>query len=117
MASIDQALKADKVEPYTYFTAARYYYDNNKDMKKALEWVNKATEKEPTFWMLHTKALIQAANNDHKSAVATAAQSIELSKKAGNEEYVKMNEEKIKEWAPKAAAAPAKPTDKGKKKK
>ena len=101
MTSIEKTMQGGKVEPYTYFTAARYYYDNNKDMKKALEWVNKATEKDPTFWMLHTKALIQAANNDHKGAIATANQSIELARKADNQDYVQMNQEKIAEWTPK----------------
>ena len=102
MASINQAMSGADIKPYTYYTAARYYYDNNKDMKKALEWVNKATEKDAQFWMLHTKALIQAAGNDYSGAIASANQSIELARKAGNEEYVKMNQEKIADWTPKA---------------
>ena len=116
MASISEAMKGTDVKPNTYFTAARYYYDNNKDMKQALEWVNKATAKDARFWMLHTKALIQAANNDYSGAIATAKQSIELARTAGNEEYVKMNQEKINEWTPKAGK-PAQDSDKKKKKK
>lgn len=76
----------------TYYQAANYYYETNRDMKQALEWVNKATEKDPKFWQLHTKAKIQVKLGDSKGATETAQKSIELAKVAKNDEYVKMNE-------------------------
>ena len=37
-----------KVAPNNYFNAAVYYLENGKDLKQALEWVNKAIESNPT---------------------------------------------------------------------
>lgn len=91
MAEIKQKMDNSMV----YFQAASYYYDTNRDMKQALEWVNKATEKNPMFWQLHLKAKIQVKLNDCKGAIETAQKSIELAKAAKNEEYVKYNERLI----------------------
>lgn len=81
----------------TYFQAASYYYETNRDMKQALEWVNKATANNPTFWQLHLKAKIQSKLGDCKGATETAQKSTELAKTAKNDEYVKMNEKLIAE--------------------
>jgi tetratricopeptide (TPR) repeat protein len=81
-----------------YFQAATYYYETNKDMAKALEWVNKAIEQNPNaFWVQHLKAKIQVKMKDYKGAIATAEQSIALAKEAKNDDYVKMNEKLIEE--------------------
>lgn len=77
---------------YVYYQAASYYYDTNRDMKQALEWINIATAENPAFWQLHTKAKIQVRLGDCKGADETAKKSIELAKAANNDEYVKMNE-------------------------
>ena len=89
--------KTAGVDPFTYYQAASYYYDNNKDLNKALEWVNKATQKNPMFFQLYLKAQIQQKLKDCKGAVATAQQSIELSKKANNGDFVRLNEKLIAE--------------------
>lgn len=58
-----------------YHQAAGYYYENKKDLKKALEWANKAVEMNPTaYWSLMLKANIQYELNDKKGAIATAEQ-------------------------------------------
>jgi hypothetical protein len=86
-----------KVNPNNYFQAAVYYLENNKDMNKALEWVNLALESNPTaFWMLHQKAKIQKALGDKKGAAETATASLNEAKKADNRDYQKMNEDLIK---------------------
>jgi hypothetical protein len=85
-----------------YNGSARYYLDNNKDAKQALEWAQKSTNIKETFWNLVTLSRAQAANGDYKTAIATAQKSIEKSKEAGNDAYVKMNEANIAEWTPKA---------------
>jgi len=79
------------------YTAAVYYMENNKDMKQAMTWMNKATEKDAQFWQLHQKAKLQAKMKDYKAAEATAKQSIELAKAAKNGDYVKMNEKLLAE--------------------
>lgn len=98
MAEIkEKVIKAKPTDPNVYFQAASYYYETGKDMKQALAWVNKATKKEPKFWMVHLKAKIQAKMKDYKGAVASANQSIELAKTAKNDDYVRLNEKLIAE--------------------
>lgn len=82
-----------------YFASASYYYETGKDMKQALEWVNKAVEIRPdAFWIIRTKALIQAKLGDFKAAIATAELSKKIANDAKNQQYVKMNEDSIAEW-------------------
>ncbi len=52
----------------------------------------------PAFWMLRKKSLIQADLGMKKEAIATAKQSLEGAKKANNSDFVKMNEDSLKEW-------------------
>jgi hypothetical protein len=57
MKNIDKALSADG---RPYYQSASYYYENNKDLGKALEWVNKAVDQNPkAFWIVLLKAKIQ----------------------------------------------------------
>lgn len=95
----DQVVSGQNVNPDMYAAAASYYYENNKDNKMALEWIKKANEKDPKFWNLHTQAKIQARAKDFKGATAAAQKSIELAKAAKNDDYVRMNEKAIAEWA------------------
>lgn len=95
MASIDEAMKGEK-KPY--FPAAQYYYNNDKDINKALEWVNeaeKANDKAPhiKYW----KARIQLKAGDKAGAAATAMRGVEIAKAAGNSEYVKLNGEVLEQ--------------------
>ena len=88
-----------KVSPGTYATAANYYLENGKDLNKALEWMNLAIASSPNaFWYVHSKAKIQKALGDKKSALATAQQSLDLAKnnKDGDFGYVKLNEDLMK---------------------
>lgn len=95
MKNIEGSLAADS---RPYFQAAGYYYENNKDLNKALEWANKAIEQNPkAFYMVHLKAKIQVKLKDYKGAIATAEQSIALAKEAKNDDYVAMNEKLIAE--------------------
>lgn len=80
-----------------YWQAANYYYDTNKDMKMALEWVNKVVEKNPRYWTWHLKAKIHARLNDKKGATEAAKKSIELAKADKSDEYVKLNEKLLSE--------------------
>lgn len=87
----------------SYWAAGRYYFEEKKDMKQALDWVNKAMEKGgEKFWMLRVKAQIQAELGQVKEAIATAEKSIEQAKAEKNDDYVRMNEKSIAEWKKKA---------------
>ena len=82
-----------------YYNAADYYYKNDKDLKQALAWVDKAIQmRSDAFWMVRLKSLIQAKTGDYKNAIKTAEQSKALAQKADNQQYVKMNEDAIAEW-------------------
>lgn len=97
VSSIKKAL--DGPSAGDYYTAARYYHEENKDPKQALDWVNKSLEKGgDKFWILRLKALLQAKNGDYAGAISTAEKSSDLAKKEGNADYPRMNDESIKEW-------------------
>lgn len=88
-----------KVSPNSYVAAARYYYDTNKDLKKALEYIDLGIAGNPNaFWNVHLKAQIQQKMGDKKGALATAQQSLDLAKKSpdGDFGYIKLNEDLIK---------------------
>lgn len=94
MKNITAAMSPVDARPY--FAAASYYYDNGKDLNKALEWANKAIEQNPkAFWISHLKAKILLKNKDYKNAIAIAEQSLATAKTEKNEDYVKMNEKLI----------------------
>lgn len=94
MKNIETALAKD-ARPY--FQAASYYYENDKDLNKALEWVNKAIEQGTRFWVVHLKAKIQMKLKDYKGAIATAEQSMALAKAEKSDDYVALNEKLIAE--------------------
>lgn len=90
MAQIDNALNKDN-KPY--FQAAMYYLENNKDLNKANEWLDKAVQQTPTaFWVWHQKANCLARLDKKQEAIAAANKSIELAKAAKNSDYVSLNE-------------------------
>jgi len=90
MASIDKALNKDN-KPY--YQAASYYYENNKDMKLALEWVNKAVEQNPkAYWVVLLKAKIELKLKDKAAAKASAEKVIEMAKADKDDAYIKNGE-------------------------
>ncbi|MBK6834635.1 MAG: DUF2911 domain-containing protein [Bacteroidetes bacterium] len=81
-----------------YFSAASYYYENDKDMKLALEWADKAVAANPkAYWVVLLKAKIQVKLKDNKGANATATQALTLAKEDQDDAYVKMAEKIIAE--------------------
>lgn len=81
-----------------YFSAARYYYTNEKDLDKALEWAKMSNEIDAKFWQLRLQSLIEAKLGDTESAIETAKRSMEMAEEAGNANYVRMNKASIAEW-------------------
>jgi len=72
-----------------YFQAASYYYESDKDLVKASEWIDKAIANNPkAFWMVMLKAKIQVKQKDQKGAVASAEKVITLATEAKNDDYV-----------------------------
>ena len=62
--------------------------------------MTKAGEDVP-FWYLRQKSLIQAKLGDKNGAIATAKVSLSNAEKAKNNDYIKMNNDSIKEWSKK----------------
>ena len=82
-----------------YFAAASYYYQEGLDLNTAKIWADKAVEMNPeAFWMSRLQSLIYAKLGDTKGAIAAAKKSLAAAQKAGNADYVKMNEDSLKEW-------------------
>jgi tetratricopeptide (TPR) repeat protein len=77
---IDAAVKSGKPqEPGFYYSAASFYFDQNKDLPQALKWVDQAIEKNPKAYFMHyKKAQILAKMGNKKEALAAATKSIEL---------------------------------------
>jgi hypothetical protein len=89
MAGIDEAMKGDK-KPY--YPAAVYYFENGKDLTKALEWISIAEagdQKAP--WFKYQKARIQLKMGDKAGAAQTAKAGIEAAKAMNNAEYIRLN--------------------------
>ena len=94
MARIDSAMNTDK-KPY--YEALIYYYNNNKDMDKALTW---ATELEkdknfPPFVPKLWKARILLRKGDKAAAITTAQEGVKMATDMKTNEYVRLNNEVI----------------------
>lgn len=101
MQSIDKALNGPSADDY--YASAVYYSSEGKDINKAKEWMNKAmsmTEK-PAFWQLRQQSLILAKAGDKKGAIEAAKKSLTGATAAGNNDYIKMNNDSLKEWGSK----------------
>jgi hypothetical protein len=99
MNKIESTLKGPNANDY--YTAATYYNNSNKDLKKAIKWIDMAiemTSKEPKYWFYRQKALIYAKSGDKRVAIKAAKTSMRLAEQAGAELYVKMNKESIEKW-------------------
>lgn len=93
MKNIESAMTVDS---RTYFQSAVYYYENDKDLKQALTWINKAVEQNPkAFYMMMAKSRIEYKMGDKKAALASAEKTVALAKEAQNDDYVKMGEQMI----------------------
>jgi phenylpropionate dioxygenase-like ring-hydroxylating dioxygenase large terminal subunit len=92
-ANIDKLMQGDK-KPY--FNAIQYYYENNKDMQKALGWVaeaEKADPKGPWYKLWRSRLLLKSG--DKAGAAAAAEEGVKLSKETKDDEYLRLNEEAL----------------------
>lgn len=99
IANIKEAMAKPDVKAGSYASSARFAVDSGIMTKEALEWAQKAVAMDEKYYSLHTLALAQAANGLKKEAIATAQRSMDASKEAGSDAYVKLNADKIKEWS------------------
>ena len=91
MANIDELMKGEK-KPY-YF-AAIYYYNHDKDMNKALSWINESDKNSPGAYNIkYWKARIQLKMGDRAAAITSANEGLKLAMAESNAEYIRLNKE------------------------
>lgn len=99
LASIEDTLKG--ASGADFYASAVYYLQTGKDINQAKTWIDKAIsmsgDKVP-FWQLRQKSLIYAKAGDKTGAIAVAKESLAKAKAAGNDDYVKLNTDSLKEW-------------------
>lgn len=98
MAAINRELNVNAYR--NYYVAAVYYLENDKDIKQAVSWMQQAVELGggERYWVLRQQSLILAKAGMKKEAIAAAEKSLALAQKDGDDAYVKMNENSLKEW-------------------
>lgn len=104
LASIEKVMAGPTAGDY--FSSAQYFLNSNGDMNKALDYINKAISlnkpgADVPYWYYRQKSLIQAKLGDKTGAIETAKLSLAGATKDKNEDYVKMNNDSIKEWSKK----------------
>ncbi|MBO6607540.1 DUF2911 domain-containing protein [Psychroserpens sp.] len=97
-AAIDKVMNGPGAADY--YASAVYYMNAGKDINQAKAWMEKAMSmiEKPGFWQLRQQSLIYAKAGEKDKAIATAKKSLEGAKAAGNQGYVKMNMDSLKEW-------------------
>jgi hypothetical protein len=84
----------------TYYAAAKHYLDNDKELDRALEWINMAISKRPkAFWYIHVQAKIFAKMGNRKEAVKSATLSKQMaeSNEGGDYGYIKLNDDLLED--------------------
>ncbi len=82
-----------------YYNMGMYMASADKDLDKALEYVQKVTKGDNAqFWQVHQEALLLGKLKKYDEAMKAAQKSMELAKKAGNDDYVKLNEKAMAMW-------------------
>jgi hypothetical protein len=95
MADIERAMNPSS-DAGKYWAAANYYFETDRDLSKALEWIDKSIELgNNRFWVVHVKAKIQQKMGECSAAIATAEASKKMAKEAGNNDYVALNDKLI----------------------
>ncbi len=94
MARIDSAMNTAK-KPY--YEAIIYYYNNNKDMTRALAWANELEKDKafPPFVPKLWKARVLLKKGDKAAAIATAQEGVKIAAESKSDEYVRLNTEVI----------------------
>lgn len=95
-----ESVMAGSPKANDYYAAAVYYASEGKDIAQADKWMDKAMKMtdEPAFWQLRQQSLIKAKAGDKKAAIKAAKESLAKAKEAGNDDYIKMNTDSLKEW-------------------
>ncbi|MBA6157169.1 DUF2911 domain-containing protein [Tenacibaculum sp. S7007] len=76
------------INPQTYFDAAQYYYQKNKNLNTAFEWFNKAVELRPqAFWYVYYKAELALKLGKDDIAKEGATKCLKAAKNSKSSDY------------------------------
>lgn len=98
-ASIEETLKGPSASDF--YAAAVYYLETDKDMNQAKDWINSAIERmgdDAEYFVYRQQALIYAKLGNKKEAIKAAEKSLKLAEKAGNRDYIRLNEKSLESW-------------------
>ena len=100
MAQIEEIMgDPEKATTDDYYTAANYYFETDRDIGKALKWINSYLEENSDkYWSYRLKSRILAKSGKYTEAIKNAEMSIELATEAGNMDYVYNNKKSITKW-------------------
>tara|TARA_B100000925_G_scaffold273901_1_gene238963 strand:- start:2872 stop:3711 length:840 start_codon:yes stop_codon:yes gene_type:complete len=95
-------MNVDTASANDLYTAAVYYFNNDKDLKIAKEWITKAVAlRDDAFWFYRQKSLIHEALGELNMAIDAAQRSLELAESAGNQRFIDLNKKQLLEWTEK----------------
>ena len=99
--SIEETMSKPDLTANDYFAAGSYYFSEGMNLQQAKEWVDKAVSMGDgkAYWMTRSQSLIYAKLGDKEGAIEAAKRSLAAAQAAGNQDYVKMNKDSLKEWA------------------
>ena len=90
---------SDQPKGIDFYRAMRYYMENDKDLEKALQWINKRIAMDgEDYGALHYKGIVQDQLGDRTAAQKTLERSLKLAKEAGNANYIRMNQQTLTKW-------------------
>lgn len=82
-----------------YYAAARYYLDNGPNLRKAKAWMDRwAAAGEEQFGRTRYQAIIEYQLGNEAKGRRLMERSLELARAAGNDHYVRMNEQSLRDW-------------------
>lgn len=97
MAQIKElVIDKETQDPSMLYSAANYYFTNQKDIPLALSWISKAVASDPKYWTMHLKAKIEMTLGLKTEAFESATKSKEMAIEAKNPDYVALNNRLIK---------------------
>lgn len=98
LANIKEVIGTEKADFRTFHNSARFLVDRKMMPEQALAWAQQSVKMDARFWNVYTLALACQANGMTKDAIAHAEECKKLATEAKYEAYVKMADERIKEW-------------------
>ena len=100
MKEIGERINVKKEEKASlYYQSSLYYFNNNKDLNQAYEWIKVANGKTQDAGYLQLQAKIEASQGRGAEALATLSKSTELARTKKLEPILKANEKLVDDWS------------------